>query len=161
MTAPETDNQFSQTVDPAWTDSNGHLNVAYYALIFDRATDAFLDVLGIGESYAAITRHSTFVLECHTRFLAEVHAGETVLIKTQLIAADAKRIHYLHEMRVKGRTDLCATLEQLSIHVDLDSRRTTAWPETVQDRLNATATQNQRQPHPDLCGAISLAGKRK
>ena len=41
---------------PEWTDPNGHMNVAYYVLAFDRATDVFYDALGIGWDYVARER---------------------------------------------------------------------------------------------------------
>ena len=31
---------YRYTVEADWTDYNGHLNVAFYVLVFDRATDA-------------------------------------------------------------------------------------------------------------------------
>ena len=37
------------TVLPEWIDYNGHMNVAFYMLAFDQATDAFFDYLGMGE----------------------------------------------------------------------------------------------------------------
>ena len=38
-------------VEPDWVDYNGHMNLAFYVLAFDRATDHFYDQLGIGIAY--------------------------------------------------------------------------------------------------------------
>lgn len=156
MPPPRSEKPFSQVVLPEWVDINGHLNVAYYALIFDRGTDAFLDALGLGRSYHAETGHSTFALECHTRFLDEVPEGARVLILSRLLGADHKRLHYLHEMRLDGSDRPCATLEQISIHVSLTSRRSVPWPETVARRLAARADRDRTLPPLPLCGAIGL-----
>ena len=49
-----------ETVRGEWCDYNGHLNMAYYVLIFDHATDAFHDS-GKGGS-DAIMVHGAFKL---------------------------------------------------------------------------------------------------
>ena len=48
---------------PEWIDYNGHMNVAYYVLAFDHATDAFLDYLGMGQAYRDEQNCSAFVVE--------------------------------------------------------------------------------------------------
>ena len=63
-------------VEAAWIDYNGHMNVAYYVLMFDRATDALLDRLGLGAAYRRRTDHSLFVLESHVTYEREVKAGD-------------------------------------------------------------------------------------
>jgi len=158
MSPTDAEAPFSQIVLREWTDSNGHLNVAYYALVFDRGTDALLDALGIGGDYNRTTGHSTFALECHTRYLAEVHEGEDVVILSRLIGVDHKRVHYLHEMRVAGSDSAVATLEQISLHVSLASRRSVVWPDTVLARLTARAERDRTLPPLPLCGVIGVRG---
>ncbi len=41
------------SIRPEWIDYNGHMNVAYYVLVFDRGTDALLDHLGMYNAYRA------------------------------------------------------------------------------------------------------------
>ena len=38
-------------VEPAWIDYNGHLNMAYYNVLFDRAVDEVFELLGCGVDY--------------------------------------------------------------------------------------------------------------
>ena len=38
-------------VEPQWIDYNGHLNMAYYNVLFDRAVDEVYELLGIGADY--------------------------------------------------------------------------------------------------------------
>ena len=38
-------------VEPAWIDYNGHLNMAYYNVLFDRAVDEAYELLGCGLAY--------------------------------------------------------------------------------------------------------------
>jgi acyl-CoA thioesterase FadM len=83
---------------PAWIDYNGHMNVAYYVLVFDKATDALLDRLGIGEAYRRDTGRTCYALEGHVTWKAELKTGEEVRVETTLVAADEKRLHVFHRM---------------------------------------------------------------
>ena len=65
-------------VEPGWIDYNGHLNMAYYNVLFDRAVDEAYELLGCGIAYLEQTRHSTFTAEVHVRYLRELHAGDPV-----------------------------------------------------------------------------------
>ena len=38
-------------VEPDWIDYNGHLNMAYYNVLFDRAVDEAFGLLGCGPDY--------------------------------------------------------------------------------------------------------------
>ena len=37
-------------VEPGWIDYNGHLNMAYYNVLFDRAVDEAFELLGCGST---------------------------------------------------------------------------------------------------------------
>lgn len=129
-------------VRPEWVDYNGHMNVAYYVLIFDQATDAALDRFGLGEDYRRKTGCSVFVGEMRVRYLRELREGEAVEVMTRLLGSDEKRVLLFHEMRRPGDGRPAADTEVLCLHVDLGSRRTAVWPREVQERLaSAVATQ--------------------
>jgi len=55
-----------------WIDYNGHMNVAYYVLVFDHSTDALLESLGLGEAYRQGENKSFFVVESHVTYENEV-----------------------------------------------------------------------------------------
>ena len=50
-----------ETVLPEWIDYNGHMNVAFYVLAFDHATDAMLEFLQLTHGYKAKENTTTFV----------------------------------------------------------------------------------------------------
>src|SRR5271166_6219845 len=83
---------------PEWIDANGHMNLAYYVVLFDQATDLLFDALGVGPAYRDATGNSTFTAETHTLYEREVRVGERVRVVPYLLGADAKRLHYFHEM---------------------------------------------------------------
>jgi len=136
-----------------WTDYNGHLNVTWITYLFDLATDNLLDWLGVGESYARAEKRSTFALEAHLRYLSEAHEGDEVILRSWLLGADAKRIHYVHELATSPDDRPVATIEQLSIHMDLQSQRTAVWTAAQAERFHAAKVGALGIP---LCGAIRL-----
>ena len=118
--APET---HREVVLPEWCDYNGHMNLSYYVLVFDHATDKFWDVLGIGIDYRNRTDFSTFTVESHITYDREVLEGDAVRCTTQLLGFDDKRIHYFHRIYHAREGYLAATTELLVVHVDLSVRR--------------------------------------
>ena len=67
-------------IEPQWIDYNGHLNMAYYNVMFDRAIDQLWLQLGIGPGYMKERNGSTFTAECHVRYLVEIHLGDPVQV---------------------------------------------------------------------------------
>jgi hypothetical protein len=92
-------------IEPQWIDYNGHLNMAYYNVMFDRAIDELWLKLGIGPGYMQERHGSTFSAECHVRYLREIHLGDPVQIAVLLVDADEKRLHTFEELRHAGVGD--------------------------------------------------------
>ncbi|HEY3911383.1 MAG TPA: thioesterase family protein [Stellaceae bacterium] len=98
MTIPAPFNHYRGEVLPEWIDVNGHMNLAYYSVLFDYATDLLFDAIGIGQQYKRATNHGTFVVATHNIFEQELLVGEQVRVVSQILDADAKRLHLAHEM---------------------------------------------------------------
>jgi len=109
-------------IEPAWIDYNGHLNMAYYNVMFDRAIDELWLQLGIGPGYMKERHGSTFTAECHVRYLREIHLGDPVQVSILLVAADEKRLHTFEELRHATEGWLSATSENMTIHIDMTAR---------------------------------------
>ena len=135
-----------------WTDQNGHVNVAYYVLAFDRATDAFYDMLGIGWSYLDGAGRSMFTLAINVDYLGEVFAGDSVRIVSRVIDCDYKRIHYFHEMHHATKGYLAATNEVLSMHVNMATRRSEPFPPDLQAKLTEVKLAHAALPLPPQVG---------
>jgi acyl-CoA thioester hydrolase len=129
--------EYEAVVLPEWIDSNGHLNLAYYVVVFDLATDALYDALAVGNAYRDATNNSCFTAETHTVYEREVHLGDRLTVRAWLLGADAKRLHYFHEMFHAESGDRAAVQELLALHIDMDVRRVTPFPPDVQDSLAA------------------------
>ena len=90
-------------VEPQWIDYNGHLNVAYYNVLFDRAVDEVYELIGLGPAYLERHKHSTMVAEAHVRYLRELHQDDPVRVTVQLLDYDAKRIHLFEQLKHADR----------------------------------------------------------
>ena len=106
-----------------WTDYNEHMNMAYYVLIFDLAWEIILEKFKMGEHSAKTTKKSTMVVETHTTYNNEVKQGEDVDIVLTHFDHDKKRLHFKLEMYEKTKKTLSATIEMLSLYIDLNQRK--------------------------------------
>jgi len=122
-------------VEAGWIDYNGHLNMAYYNVLFDRAVDEVYEILGLGLAYVEQSRHSTFTAEVHVRYLRELHAGDLVRVTFQLLGFDAKRLHYFEQLFHAEEGWLSATSENMVLHVDMAAKKTAGFPDSIATRL--------------------------
>ncbi|PWV60594.1 thioesterase family protein [Plasticicumulans acidivorans] len=160
-TAPAPLALYSTVVPSQWIDYNGHMNVAYYVMAFDQATDAVLDHLGLGEAHRAATNCSAFVVETHINYQHELVVDTPLRVETQLLGHDSKRVQLFHWMYNARSGELAASTEILLVHVDLGSRHACAMPQSILDRLNALAAEHINLPWPLAAGrAIKLARRR-
>ena len=113
----------NQIIKKEWTDYNNHMNMAYYVLVFDQIWEIILEKFKMGEQSAKTTKMSTMVVETHTTYDNEVKEGDEVEINLTFFDHDKKRLHFKMEMIEKSSKKLSATLEMLSLYIDLDKRR--------------------------------------
>ena len=142
------------TVLPEWTDYNGHLRDAYYLLIFSMATDALMDRIGLDEAGRAATGHSMFTLEAHINYLLEVKQGTPVEVHTQILGADAKRLHLFHGLYVQGTDTLLSVNEQMQLNVDMSGPRAAPFAPAVLVQVQALAASHVGMPRPKFAGRV-------
>ena len=115
----------NQIIKKEWTDYNNHMNMAYYVLVFDQIWEIILEKFKMGEQSAKSTKMSTMVVETHTTYNNEVKEGDEVEINLTFFDHDKKRLHFKMEMIEKSSKKLSATLEMLSLYIDLNKRKVT------------------------------------
>ncbi len=143
---------YSTEIKPEWLDYNNHMNVAYYVLVIELAFEELLLSLGLGEERAKTTGISTMALESHITYDQEVSLGQGVEIRMQLVDHDHKRMHLYLEMSVKGSSGyLASTLEQISMCVNLNERKSASFPDEVMTKID---TLSQQQSHLERPGNI-------
>ena len=149
-------------VRPEWLDYNGHMNEAYYVLVFSHATDAFMDFAGQDAAYRARANCSIYTLETHVMYLQEVSEGEPVRVETQLLGHDAKRYRLFHAMYHEKSGDLLATGEHMLLYVDMGGPRAAPFPPDIAERLAAIMAAHAHLGEPEQAGRfIALPGERR
>jgi acyl-CoA thioester hydrolase len=144
-------------IEPQWIDYNGHLNMAYYNVLFDRGLDELWLLLGIGPDYKKTRENSTFTAECHVRYLREVRLDDPLQVAMYLLAADEKRLHVFEELRHATEGWLSATSETMSLHVDMTKRKTAPFPPDLRATTDAVARAHAHLPRPEGVGrAIAM-----
>ncbi len=143
---------YSGVVLPEWIDVNDHMNVAYYVLAFDLAVDSVWHRFGITADYIGTQNNSTFAVEAHIRYLRELACDDPFIVTSQVLAFDAKRIHHFLRMYHAGQGYLAATVEWLNLHVDLDTRRVSPWPDAILDGIREFVAEQGEWPLPDEVG---------
>ena len=139
-------------IEPQWIDYNGHLNMAYYNVMFDRAIDQLWLELGIGPDYMRARNGSTFTAECHVRYLREIHLGDPVQVSVLLVAADEKRLHTFEELRHATDGWLSATSENMTIHIDMAARKVAPFPPDIRTRIQQVLDCHSAAPRPEGMG---------
>ena len=124
------------TVKPEWIDFNGHLNMAYYNVLFDQGVDELYPQIGFGYDYVKSTGCTTYVAEFHVCYLRELNEGNEVYATFHLVDFDEKRFHSYSELYHKDGW-LAATAEGLTLHVDQSGPKVAPMPQAIQDKMAA------------------------
>jgi acyl-CoA thioester hydrolase len=144
-------------VEQHWLDYNGHMNMAFYHVLFDRALDEAFTLIGLGPDYVASRNASYFAAEAHVRYHRELTEGCQVRATLQLIDFDDKRLHCYLELRHAQDGWLSASAELLSLHVDMASRKVTPFPPDILTNLALLKAAHARLKTPaDLGRRIGL-----
>jgi acyl-CoA thioester hydrolase len=134
------------TVGTEHLDVMGHMNIRWYVAFFDDGDWGFCASFGATLDYFETNQAGSFMLHQFINYLAEVHVGETVVIKARLIgrSANGKRIHYMLFMVNETTGKLAATMECLASHVDLSRRRTSPHPPQLLVKIDTLIEQSKQ-----------------
>ena len=120
----------SKKIIKDWTDYNGHMNVAYYVLIFDLfGAEILMNKFHMGEESAKTNKKSTMVVESHITYNEEVKEDDEVDVNLLYFDHDKKRLQYKLEMIHKEKKYVASTIETLSLYVDLSLRKVAEFEE--------------------------------
>jgi acyl-CoA thioester hydrolase len=146
-------------VEKDWIDYNGHLNMAYYNVLFDRCADEAFELMGMGPSYPKERQLTFYTAEVHVCYVRELHLGDCVTVSLQILDHDEKRIHFFQELRhVEGW--LAATSENLMLHVDMAGPKVAPFPPDIQAKVDAMRAAHAALPVPERAGR-SIGIRRK
>jgi acyl-CoA thioester hydrolase len=150
----------SFVVQPEYIDANGHMNVGYYTLLFDKALDLPWELLGIYSKQLLQAGMSSFALESHLTYQRELKLGDPLHFDIRILDYDAKRVHYFLRMFHARERYLAATCEQLSTCMNMNLRRSTSWSEQALGNIAALHAAQVSLPKPPEAGrAIGIRRK--
>ena len=134
-----------------WIDYNGHLNMAFYNVLFDRGCDGFFEAFGLGPEYIKTRGMSFYTAEAHIRYVREIHLGDRVRVTMQLIDHDEKRVHAYAELWHEDGW-LSATCETMSLHIDMSGPKVAPFPADVQNKIDSVAKSHANLPRSENVG---------
>ncbi|MCB1463007.1 MAG: thioesterase family protein [Nitratireductor sp.] len=138
-------------VEKEWIDYNGHMNMAYYNVLFDRCADEAFALFGIGPDYARERRLTVYTAEIHVCYVRELHLGDQVTCRFHLLEHDDKRLRIYQEL-VHLTGWLAATAEVLTLHIDMSGPKVSPFPSDVLARVEAMREAHAGLPWPDRAG---------
>ena len=150
--------QLRELMVPAeYEDSHGHMQVTHHLGVHDGSRSQFIGLLGIDETYFSERRMGVPTVECHLRFLAEVHVGDRVAVHVRFVARSARAMHTLWFLVNLSRQQIANTMELVMVHVDLEQRRPTPFPEDVALALDHMIAEHSALDWPaSLCGSMRV-----
>ena len=152
MTFPTPFAAFEGAVRPEWIDLNGHMNLAYYLVLFDQATDLLCAAWDLDWEYTKRSNHGMFAVETHTLYDQELMAGDRVRVHSWALAVDDKRVHIAMEMFRLPDMARAACWEGMFLHVDLAVRKVVPWPQPQRARIAEAVAAHAAVPHPAWVG---------
>jgi acyl-CoA thioester hydrolase len=147
-------------IEDGWIDYNGHLNQAYYGVLFDRALDEILVMARLGPGYAKERQLSYMTVEIHYCYTREIFKSDPVQVSALVLGVDEKRLHMFCELKHAREHWLSCTSEWMFLHVDMRTRKTVPWPADVREKLDDMLAASQRVGWPERAGrAIAIPRK--
>jgi acyl-CoA thioester hydrolase len=141
-----------RAIQKDWIDYNGHLNMAYYNVLFDTSVGEIYAALGIGRSYFKERNFSTFTAEVHIRYLRELRLEDPVQVSVLFVAVDDKRMHTYKELIHAKEKWVAATSENMTLHVDMATRKVAPFPPDILPRMHELVKTHQSVPRDPAIG---------
>ena len=145
-----------QPVPVPFEDANGHLNVRHYTGIASEGLDESLVEVGIPQNWPA-QGHACFSAEHHLTYLAELLSGDTISSRVRLLARSERAAHAMVYLLDDSHERLSFVMEEITLHIDMATRRTAPWPADVAAALDARIAEQAALPWaPGVSGSLHL-----
>lgn len=144
------------SVPEEFLDENLHMNITHYLTLGARGIGARCDGMGLGQPYIDERRLTIFTAEHHIRYLAELRLGEELSVHVRMLERSAKALHAMAFLINRSAGALACTLEVALVHVGMDTRRPTEFPEDIAARIDeAIKADDYAWPAP-VCGVMGI-----
>jgi acyl-CoA thioester hydrolase len=147
----------AQAVPAAFEDINGHLNIRHYVGIASEGLDESLIDVGIPQNWPTVAGQGVFTAEHHMTYLSELRTGDRISTRVRLVGRSARAAHAVVYLLDDGRRRLSYVMEEIFLHIDMETRRTAEWPDDVAAALDKRLAEESELPwQPTLSGSMSL-----
>ncbi|WP_122818776.1 thioesterase family protein [Nocardioides pantholopis] len=145
-----------QSVPTAFEDINGHLNVRHYLGIASEGLDEALLEVGIPQNWVD-RGFAIFSAEHHLTYLSELHTGDKVSVRVRLVGRSERAAHVVVYLLDDGHQEISYVMEEIFLHMDMSTRRTSPWPEDVAAKIDAAVAEHEALSFPTtLSGSMAL-----
>ncbi|ABL83647.1 MULTISPECIES: thioesterase family protein [unclassified Nocardioides] len=146
-----------QPVPVAFEDVNGHLNVRHYTGIASEGLDESLVELGIPQNWPAADGHACFSAEHHLTYLTELRTGDRMSARVRLLGRSERAAHALVYLLDDTHQQLSYVMEEIFLHILMETRRTAPWPDDVAANLDKRIAEDADLPWgPVTSGCLAL-----
>ena len=134
-----------QPVPMPFEDINGHLNVRHYLGIASEGLDESLVSLGIPQNWPT-KGHACFSAEHHCTYQHELRTGDLMSARVRLLGRSERAAHALVYLLDETHARVSYVMEEIFLHIDMETRRTAPWPADVAQGLDARIAEHATLP---------------
>jgi acyl-CoA thioester hydrolase len=146
-----------QAVPTAFEDINGHLNIRHYVGIASEGLDESLIDLGIPQNWPTVAGQAVFSAEHHMTYLSELRTGDRISVRVRVVGRSERAAHVVVYLLDETHRKVSYVMEEIFLHIDMESRRSAAWPDDVATALDQRIAADADLPwQPTLSGSMSL-----
>ena len=135
-------------------DLNGHMNVVFYVHIFEHGSLNFYHDLGFSSEYFS-EGFSNFTLEMNVKYIKEMKEGEIALPRYRVFDVKPKLIH-CGGVIFNESGDVCATQENVLVHVDMGTRKSCEMNEKMVNRIQQLVDESNNAGPPAFDLRLSI-----
>ena len=112
----------------------GHMNVMWYGGKFDEATWNLFATMGVTAAFLKQHGRGMAAVQQNITYKRELHAGETVVVRSAFVEVRDKLARFVHEMREGVTGELSAVCVLTGVHIDTQTRKSCPFPAEIRQR---------------------------
>jgi acyl-CoA thioester hydrolase len=113
--------------------------------------------VGIPQNWPTVAGQAVFSAEHHMTYLSELRTGDKISVRVRLVGRSARAAHVVVYLLDDSHQKLSYVMEEIFLHINMESRRTEDWPEDVAAAIDRRIAADADLPwQPLLSGSMAL-----
>ena len=121
-------------VYPWHCDQMGHMNVMWYVGKFDEATWNLFALAGVTAAFLKEHKRGMAAVQQNITYKRELHAGDTVVVRSAFLEVREKTARFVHEMRHGVSGEVSALCVLTGVSIDTQTRKSCPLPAEIVER---------------------------